>query len=210
MAHDHDGRGHHGHEHGKFGPVRAFLYFFKNPRGVGNRLVLEKADVKATDTVLDIGSGPGTAVIEAVKRHKAEHAIGIEPAGVLRAAASLRAAVRGAGASTKFLEGTAEAVPIPDECTDVVLAVNSMHHWEDVDRGIAEVARILRPGGRFVSSDEDFSAGAHPRGFDPHADWPSVDYDRVIAAFASHGMTAETFTDSADGYPVNAVVAVKP
>lgn len=206
-AHDHQ---RHGHDHGRFGPAKALLYFFRHLRGVGNRHALTLAGVRPTDTVLDVGSGPGTAVVEAVKRFGAEHAIGIEPAGVLRRASALRAALRGAGATTKFIDGTAEALPVPDGCADVVIAVNSLHHWEDVDRGLAEVARVLRPGGRFVASDEDFSHGDHPRGDDPHADWPAVDYDRVVAGFVRLGMAAETSRATADSHPVNVVLATKP
>ncbi len=206
-AHDHH---RHGHDHGRFGPAKALFYFFRHLRGAGNRHVLSLAEITPTDTVLDIGSGPGMAVIDAVKRFGAEHAIGVEPAGVLRAASVVRAAVRGAGASTKFIDGTAEALPMPDACADVVVAVNSLHHWEDVDRGLAEVARVLRPGGRFVAGDEDFSNGDHPRGGDPHADWPAVDYDRVVAGFEQLGLTASTSRATADDLPLNIVVATKP
>ena len=205
-AHDHH---RHGHDHGRFGPAKALFYFFRHLRGAGNRHVLSVADVKPTDTVLDIGSGPGTAVIDAVKRFRAEHAIGVEPAAVLRMASTVRAAVRGAGATTKFIDGTAEALPVPDACADVVLAVNSLHHWEDVDRGLAEVARVLRPGGRFVASDEDFSHGDHPRGDDPHADWPAVDYELVVAGLERLGFTAAVARDTADDVPVNVVVAAR-
>lgn len=201
---------HHGHDHGRFGPAKALFYFFRHLRGAGNRHVLSLAEIRPTDTVLDIGSGPGMAVIDAVKRFGADHAIGVEPAGVLRAASAVRAAVRGAGATTKFIDGAAEALPVPDACADVVVAVNSLHHWEDVDRGLAEVARVLRPGGRFVASDEDFSHGDHPRGDDPHADWPAVDYERVTAYLEGMGMTARTARDTAGGVPVNIVTAAKP
>lgn len=206
-AHDHH---RHGHDHGRFGPAKSMLYFLKHLRGAGNRHVLQLAEVGPTETVLDIGSGPGTAVIDAVKRFGAEHAIGIEPAAVLRGASVLRAAVRGAGATTKFIDGTAEALPVPDACADVVVAVNSLHHWEDVDRGLAEVARVLRPGGRFVASDEDFSHGDHPRGDDPHADWPAVDYDRVKEVCGRLGMNVEMARATVDGVPVQTVTALKP
>lgn len=206
-AHEHH---RHGHDHGRFGPAKALFYFFRHLRGAGNRPVLSLAEIIQTDTVLDIGSGPGTAVIDAVKRFGAEHAIGVEPAGVLRVASAVRAAVRGAGATTKFIDGTAESLPVPDACADVVVAVNSLHHWEDVDRGLAEVARVLRPGGRFVASDEDFSHGDHPRGDDPHADWPAVDYEHVIDALARLGLDAHESRSTADGLPVNVVSARKP
>lgn len=207
---DHEAHGHHGHHHGEFGPLKAALYFVRHPRGVGNRFALGLAEVERGETVLDIGSGPGTAVIDAVKRFGAGHAIGIEPAGMLRGASTVRAAIRGAGAATKFIEGKAESLPVPDHCADVVVAVNSLHHWADVDLGLAEVARVLRPGGRFVATDEDFSHGDHPRGDDPHADWPGVDYDRVVSLLEGLGFTATTARETADGVPVRVVMARLP
>ena len=199
----------HGHDEGGFGPFRAALYFLVNPRGVGNHLVLERSDLRKSDVLLDIGSGPGTAVIEAVKRYGVARSIDLEPAGFLQKASHLRAKIRGAGDNTEFVGGTAEAIPLEDASVDVVVAVNSLHHWADIDRGLAEVARVLRPAGRFVACDEDFSHGDHPRGTDPHADWPAVDYDHTSATLQTLGLTTEKSRAQDGQTPVMLLTATK-
>ena len=42
----------------------------------------------------------------------------------------------------------------------MVLAINSLHHWENPDLGLREVARVLAPGGRFFIGDEETEGGA--------------------------------------------------
>jgi SAM-dependent methyltransferase len=42
----------------------------------------------------------------------------------------------------------------------VVLAINTLHHWEDPDVGMREVMRVLAPGGRFFIGDEETEGGA--------------------------------------------------
>jgi ubiquinone/menaquinone biosynthesis C-methylase UbiE len=59
----------------------------------------------------------------------------------------------------------------------VVWTIASVHHWSDVDAGLAEIHRILRPGGRFVALEKHVEPGA--RGLGSHG-WT----DERVAAFA--------------------------
>ena len=59
-----------------------------------------------------------------------------------------------------FVCGDALAMPFPDESFDAVINVESSHCYEDVDRFLAEVARVLRPGGRFFFADLRSAGGA--------------------------------------------------
>ena len=67
-------------------------------------------------------------------------------------------------------KGYAEALPFPDASFDVVFCSNCIDHTNDPAQGIAEVARVLRPGGRFVLTCEVFDAdpgvrnAGHPHG----------------------------------------------
>lgn len=69
-----------------------------------------------------------------------------------------------------FRIGDAEALPLPDASFDVVVNIESSHCCGRIDRFVAEVARVLRPGGRFTWADmrspgmlPDFErAFAHP------------------------------------------------
>ena len=46
--------------------------------------------------------------------------------------------------------GTAEDLPAADGAASVLWSIATVHHWRDVDAGLAEARRVLRPGGRLV------------------------------------------------------------
>jgi ubiquinone/menaquinone biosynthesis C-methylase UbiE len=137
------------------------------------RRIVELADVTATDRVVDVGCGPGNAVRTAAR--VAAHATGIDPSGeMLRIA---RARTRD-GSAVTWVRGHVEDLPIPDASATVVWTVRSVHHWTDVDAGLAEVQRILRPGGRLLAVERLVRPGA--RGLGSHG-WTA----RQAGAFAT-------------------------
>lgn len=98
--------------------------------------------------VVDLGSGTGLSSRWAATW--AGSVTGIEPNDDMRSAAESRSA-RG----VRYLAGLAERTGLPDDAADVVLAVQAMH-WMEPDRTLAEVARLLRPGGVFAVVDADW------------------------------------------------------
>lgn len=105
---------------------------------------LELAEATAGAVVLDIGCGPG----DAVRRAGALgcRAIGVDPAPVMLRVARL--ADRRGGT---YRVGRAEALPVDDGTVDAAIALATVHHWPALEPAVAEVARVLRPGGRFVA-----------------------------------------------------------
>jgi SAM-dependent methyltransferase len=87
--------------------------------------------------LLDLAAGTGK-LTEALPARGEVTAVEPDPAML----AQLRARFPGVTA----LEGTAEAIPLPDASVDAVL-VGTAWHWFDPDRACTEVARVLRPGG---------------------------------------------------------------
>jgi ubiquinone/menaquinone biosynthesis C-methylase UbiE len=63
-----------------------------------------------------------------------------------RTPASLRERVR-------VVDGTAERMPLEDGSATVAWAVASFHHWTDPDAGLAELHRVLAPGGRLLIAE---------------------------------------------------------
>jgi ubiquinone/menaquinone biosynthesis C-methylase UbiE len=53
----------------------------------------------------------------------------------------------------RLVAGVAERLPFDDTSFDLVVSTVSFDHWADQPAGLAEVARVLRPGGRFVLVD---------------------------------------------------------
>ena len=56
-----------------------------------------------------------------------------------------------AGLPVHFFVADAQALPLPDASFDVVMARHMLYHVPDIDRAVAEAARLLRPGGRFLA-----------------------------------------------------------
>ena len=61
--------------------------------------------------------------------------------------------------TVRFEDGTAEHLPIADGWGDVVWAIASAHHWDDVEAGVAECRRVLAPTGRLLIVEN--TAGHH-------------------------------------------------
>ena len=109
-------------------------------------LALELADLQLDDDVVDIGCGPGRATRAAARR--AATVIGIDPAPTM-----LRMARAWPGRGRRrvtWRPGRAEDLPVADGAASIVWSIATVHHWHDVDAGLAEVRRVLRVGGRLV------------------------------------------------------------
>ena len=59
-----------------------------------------------------------------------------------------------------FAEGRAESLPLEDASVTVAWALSSVHHWEDRAAGLAEVGRVLGPGGRVLLAERLVRRGA--------------------------------------------------
>jgi ubiquinone/menaquinone biosynthesis C-methylase UbiE len=122
--------------------------------GANARLATDLADVSATDHVVDVGCGPGSAARAAAGR--GARVTGVDPsASMLRVA---RAVTRGDRVS--WAEGTAEDLPVPDGAATVVWALATVHHWRDATRGVAEAYRVLASGGRLLAVERQTEPGA--------------------------------------------------
>ena len=90
------------------------------------------------------------------------HVIAVEPTPFMRRVLAVRRALSRRRTNIEVADGAAERIPADGGSVDAIWAVNTMHHWVDVERGVAEIARVLRPNGRILLVDEDFADPSHP------------------------------------------------
>ena len=119
--------------------------------GCGNPTAV--AELRDGETVLDLGSGGGIDVILSARRvGPAGRAYGLDMTDEMLELARRNAAEAGIG-NVEFVKGYMEDVPLPDATVDVIISNCVINLSADKPRVFAEMARILRPGGRIGVSD---------------------------------------------------------
>jgi len=113
------------------------------------RWTLERLPWRGDERVLDVGCGPGD-LLRAMARHS--DGWGMLVGSDFSAGMAAEAAGAVEELSTHFLVADARANPLPDRCFDVVMARHMLYHVPDIDRAVAEAARVLRPGGSFLAT----------------------------------------------------------
>jgi ubiquinone/menaquinone biosynthesis C-methylase UbiE len=106
------------------------------------------------DAVLDVGCGTGTLAMEVARRvGRAGRVAGVDPGTEQIARARAKAARR--NMPIEFQIGVIEQLAFPDQTFDVVFSTLMMHHLPTPlkRQGLAEIARVLKPGGRLVIAD---------------------------------------------------------
>jgi ubiquinone/menaquinone biosynthesis C-methylase UbiE len=147
---------HHADHPGFAGPKGLFIALILLMVGrTRSRLVADLASLSSSDHVVDIGCGPGNSVRAAARR--GAHVTGVDPAGLMLRLARIVTRDR---SRITWVQGTAENLPVPEHSETVAWSVATVHHWADVTAGLAEVRRVLSPGGRFLVIERQVRPGA--------------------------------------------------
>ncbi len=171
-------------------PVR-FGYF---ARILGVQGALERGRAR----LLDVGCGGGVLSEEFARS-------GLDVTGVDPAPESIEAARAHAAASSldiEYLVGTGEQLPFPDGSFDHVACCDVLEHVDDVDRVVAEIARVLRPGGLFFYDTINRTAISKLAIIKVMQEWPSTAFaapnshvferfikpEELVALFGKHGL----------------------
>jgi ubiquinone/menaquinone biosynthesis C-methylase UbiE len=118
------------------------------------KMTVDHAQIQPGDSVLDVGCGTGEVTIPAkIRAGNDGYAYGIDPAPEMVAVAREKAKRK--NIEIDFRLGVIEALPFPDSSMDVVTSSLMMHHLPDElrVRGLAEIYRVLKPGGHVLIFD---------------------------------------------------------
>jgi ubiquinone/menaquinone biosynthesis C-methylase UbiE len=154
-----------------------------------NRWMVDLLEVGARDRVLDVGCGPGMGVAYAAGAG-ARRVVGVDssPVMVRHAGRRNRAFVR--QGRVKIRRADAVRLPFPDATFTRAGSLNSLQFWASPAAGLAELHRVLAPGGRvavvLMARSDEPAGGPVP--------WVEETVDAMLAAgFAGVGVESRTF-----------------
>jgi len=163
------------------GPIgRLFLGPLLNR--IGARMMREAfdaLDVRAGETVLDLGFGGGALADRLLASDAA--VVGVDRSAAMVQRACRRHASAVAAGRARFLQGSAQALPLADASLDKAASVNALYFWPDLAAVMRELARVLKPGGRLVlgfqTEDAVRSWPGHVHGFFA---WPDACVEKAV------------------------------
>jgi ubiquinone/menaquinone biosynthesis C-methylase UbiE len=129
---------------------RVFCWFMDRRNARTQDFVLGRLDVRPSDRILEIGFGTGRLVRKLARKAREGFIGGIDPSELMLHKAEKRTRRFRRKGSVELKLGEAAALPWPDACFDKVAALHCFQFWADPEHGLAEVKRVLRPGGLFV------------------------------------------------------------
>jgi arsenite methyltransferase len=121
------------------------------------RAIREALALQAGEHVLDVGSGPGLLAAEMVAEVGANGSVtGVDPSEDMLAIA--RAPLTDADPRLTFVSGGATVLPFEDDSFDAATSTQVYEYVADMPAALAEVRRVLRPGGRLLILDTDWDS----------------------------------------------------
>jgi len=190
-----------GHPEGPGGRAAGWVMAHRRSNVQRSRWAVELLDLQPIDRVLEIGCGPGVAVVAAAQRAAA--VVGVDRSSVMISAARRRngAAVR--AGRVELFHTAVEDLPSFEVPFDKALAVNTVGHWNDPAVGLRAVRTALRPGGTLAVVSQPRCPGATAADSTAAAE----ELTRLLAGAGYVDMRVETL-DLAP--PVVCVVAHRP
>ena len=171
--------------------------------------IADRLKLRPGDRVLDVGSGPGRlAVVLAQRVGSTGSVTGIDPSKEMVARAIAKA--RRAEVPATFQEAFAQRLPFADASFDAVTCTLALHHVAERDRptAVAEMCRVLRPGGTLLIGEFRASSRSRP--------WPRLHHfragniiEQARELTASAGFADIEYADTGLSW-LGTITAVKP
>ena len=119
--------------------------------------VVELLNIKPSDTVLEIGSGPGIGLEFAAAKAYQGLVVGVDPSDTMLDMAYRRNRTQIEAEHIELHRGFVDRLPFVDATFEKAMTMNSLHLWPDPVAGLREVRRTLRKGGRIAVAFTRFS-----------------------------------------------------
>lgn len=153
--------------------------------------------------IVDVGTGTGVLALEARRRWPDARVTGIDPSTGMLSVAARRATALGIeedDSLLRWVEGSAEALPLPDGTADMVVSSFVLQLVPDRAAALREAARVLRPGGRlllltWLEDEADFR--------------PSLEFDEAVMDLGIPEPDAEDEEDRAGDFTDPAAAAAE-
>ena len=112
--------------------------------------VLNLIAEKKPKTILDIATGTGDLAIQFAKKTNAEKIVGLDLSEGMLSIARKKAANLVMNDTLEFVKGDSEALLFPDNSFEAITVSFGIRNFENLEKGLSEIYRVMIPGGRFV------------------------------------------------------------
>lgn len=111
---------------------------------------VDALSLAAGSRVLDLCTGTGDLAIATVRRADRASVVGVDFAGEMLRLAAVKVRGEGLGSSIRLARGDAARIPLADRSCDAATVAFGIRNVAEPQRVLAEIARVLRPGGRLA------------------------------------------------------------
>ncbi len=123
-------------------------------------LVVRGLGLPGAARILEVGCGQANALVALAPRCAPRRLVGLDLDGGLLAEG--RRHLDRSGTTAELFQADVRDMPFPDGCFDVVLDFGTCYHIAEPERALAEICRVLAPGGRLIHETPLAQALAHP------------------------------------------------
>lgn len=114
-------------------------------------VAVSAAELPAGGTALDVGTGTGDLAIQLARCAPGAHVVGLDYTGPMLSLAPAKAHGAQVGGQLSWVRGDGQRLPFLSGTFNAVTSAFVLRNFGDLDRALAEMARVLAPGGRFVA-----------------------------------------------------------
>ena len=154
--------------------------------------VTDLLEVRSNDSVLEVSFGPGVVIQRLATLASPGRVAGVDPSPEMVQQARARNPTAVESRRIDLRDGSVERLPFDDDTFDKALAINSMQVWPDAARGLREVRRVMKPGGRIALA------------FTPYSGQPNLG---LAEALTAAGFAEAHVVESDEGF---CALAMKP